>query len=34
LGRAESKALRKVLRLLISDDFTAAFGNVQRASVR
>ncbi len=34
LGRAESKALREVLRLLISDDFTAAFGNVQRASVR
>jgi DNA-binding MarR family transcriptional regulator len=34
LSRAESKALREVLRLLISDDFTAAFGNVQRASVR
>lgn len=34
LGRAESKALREVLRFLISDDFTAAFGNVQRASVR
>ena len=34
LGRAESKALREVLRLLISDDFAAAFGNVQRASVR
>ena len=34
LGRAESKALREVLHVLISDDFTAAFGNVQRASVR
>jgi DNA-binding MarR family transcriptional regulator len=34
LGRAESKALREVLRLLISDDFAAAFGSVQRASVR
>src|SRR5258706_14562415 len=34
LGRSESKALREVLRLLISDDFTAAFGGVQRASVR
>src|SRR6476659_298087 len=34
LGRAESKALREVLRFLISDDFAAAFGNVQRASVR
>ena len=33
-GRADSEALREVLRLLISDDFTAAFGNVQRASVR
>ena len=26
LGRAESKALREVLRFLISDDFVAAFG--------
>jgi DNA-binding MarR family transcriptional regulator len=34
LGRAESKALREVLRFLTSDDFTAAFGNVQRAPVR
>jgi DNA-binding MarR family transcriptional regulator len=34
LGRAESKALREVLHVLISDDFTAAFGNFQRASVR
>ena len=34
LGRAESKALREVLHFLISDDFAAAFGNAQRASVR
>jgi hypothetical protein len=34
LGRAESEALREVLRSLISDDFAAAFGNVLCASVR
>ena len=28
LGSAESEALRKVLRSLISDDFEAAFGSV------
>lgn len=33
-GRAESKALREGLRVLISDDFAATFENAMRAKVR